>query len=79
MQRHVAKKYCYNKSSIKKIMGEENMKTKEDKKNGQTLIFQNFPFWTYIQKIAHSLFGAWSFSLVHIHFTHVEGPKGFVN
>ena len=27
----------------------------------------------------HSLFGAWSFLLIHIGFTPCEGPKGFVN
>ena len=30
-------------------------------------------------KIAQSVFGAWSFLLVHICFTPNKGPKGFVN
>ena len=31
------------------------------------------------KKSTHSLFGAWSFLLVHICFTPNEGPKGIVN
>ena len=33
----------------------------------------------YLKKSPHSLFGAWSFLLVHIRFTPSEGAKGFVN
>jgi hypothetical protein len=37
-------------------------------------------FLGHILKIStHSLFGAWSFLLVHIWFTPSEGPKSFVN
>ena len=40
--------------------------------------FQKCPFWAYIfQKLAHSLFGAWSFFMVHIRCTPSEGPKAF--
>ena len=28
---------------------------------------------------AYPLFGAWAFLVVHIRFTLIEGPKGFVN
>ena len=57
---------------------EEKMKTRENK-SGQAKNFQNYPFWTYIEKKStHSLFGAWSFLLVHIQFTPREKPKGFV-
>ena len=36
---------------------------------------QNCPFRTSKKKIADSLFGAWSFIVIHIHFTSSEGPK----
>lgn len=44
----------------------------------------NFPgiflFEHILKKIAtYSLFGAWSFILVHIRFSPSEGPGGFVN
>jgi hypothetical protein len=31
-----------------------------------------------LKKLAHSLFGAWSFLLVHVRFTPSEEPKDFV-
>jgi hypothetical protein len=31
-----------------------------------------------LEKLAHSLFGVWSFLLIHMRFTPSEGPKGFV-
>ena len=44
------------------------------------VFFPNLFFWTYIIKLStRSLFGAWSFLLVHIWFTPSEGPKGLVN
>ena len=44
-------------------------------KNGQTWIFFKNAHFGGIFKKMHSLFGAWSFLLVHIRFT----PKRFVN
>jgi hypothetical protein len=41
--------------------------------------FQNYPFWAYTKKIRTFVFGAWSFLLVHIWFTPIEGSKDFVN
>jgi len=41
----------------------------------KTIIFEHI----YEKKSTHSLFGAWSFLLIHIHFTPSEGPKDFVN
>ena len=35
-------------------------------------------FGHILKRSAHSLFGAWSFLLIHIRFTPSEGPKGFV-
>ena len=56
------------------------MKTRQDKtKEWSNMIFLNYIFGHILKKYAHSLFGAWSFLLVHIGFTPSEGPKGFVN
>ena len=42
------------------------------------LIYIQLPFsWIFQKKSTHSLFGAWSFFLVHIRFTPCEGPKAF--
>ena len=44
------------------------------------VFFSKVPFLNIYQtKSMHSLFGAWSFLLVHIQFTPNEGPKDFVN
>ena len=41
--------------------------------------FSKEPFLgMYIRKLAHSLFGAWSYFLVHIRFTPSKEPKDFV-
>jgi hypothetical protein len=56
------------------------MKTRESKGMVRLEYFQNCLFWAYIEKkSAHSLFGAWSFLLVHIQFTPSERPIGSVN
>ena len=39
---------------------------------------QKYLFWHILKDSTHSLYGAWSFILVHIWFTLSEGPKGFV-
>ena len=55
--------------------GEEKMKTKE----WLDLIIANFHSWMdiHIWIQAHSLFGAWSFLLVHMQFTPRLTPHGF--
>ena len=59
------------------------MKTRKKTKYWSNFIFflQKLPFLNilFIKKLAHSLFGAWLFLLVHIRFTPSEGLKGFVN
>ena len=74
-------KCCYNKFFDGIFMGEEKMKTREDKKMTSSEFFfnQNYPFWACNWKSTHSLFGAQSFLLVRIQFTPSEGPKGFVD
>ena len=43
------------------------MKTREWSNLILFLIFPKPPFfWAYIKKLAHALFGAWSFLLVHV-------------
>ena len=42
------------------------------------LSFKSVVFEHLCKKPTHSVFGAWSFLLVHISFTPSEGPKGFV-
>ena len=58
--------------------GKEKMKTREWS-TFFFFFFQKCSFWTYIKKQAHSLFGAWSFLLVHFQFTPSEGSKDFDN
>jgi hypothetical protein len=63
------------------LLGEEKTKTREDEIMVKPDFFlpKNYHFGAYIKKNpAHSLFGAWSFLLVHIWFTPREEPKGFV-
>ena len=56
------------------------MKTRENKRMVKLEFFsQTALFGHILRKTAHSLFGAWSFLLVHIQFTPSKGPKGFVN
>ena len=73
----MTEKCCYNKILMKFLL------RSEEKWNGQTwcflFSFQYCPFWAYIKKKAHPLFGAWSFLLICIRFTPSEGPKGFIN
>ena len=48
----------------RKVGGEEWEKVKHEVNS------ENYPFWTYIKKkLACPLLGAWSFLLVHVHFT----------
>ena len=64
---------------MKKKLGEEKMKTREDKRMVKLdfiSIFLKTSFFEHM--LAHSLFGAWSFLLIHIRFKPSEGPKGFV-
>ena len=80
MQGPMVEKYSYNQFLINFFYGEEEMKTKKRQKYDQIwFFFQKCPFWTYIKKSTHSLFGAWSFLLVHIQFTPSEGLEAFVN
>ena len=56
------------------------MKTRENKRMVKLELFsQTALFGHILRKTAHSLFGAWSFLLVHIQFTPSKEPKGFVN
>jgi hypothetical protein len=55
------------------------MKTREDKKMVKLdFFFQNYLYGHISKKSTHSLFGAWSFLLVHIWFTPSEGCKIFI-
>jgi hypothetical protein len=61
-------------------LGRSENEDKRRQKNGQTWVFPKLRFLSnLLEKSTHSLFGAWSFFLVHIGFTPCEGPKGFVN
>jgi hypothetical protein len=81
----MAENCCYNKILMIFFVEEEKMKTRE----GKRMVKLKFLFFSSLFKTAimghvlknptHSLFGAWSFLLVHIWFTHSEGPKGSVN
>ena len=56
------------------------MKTREDKGIAKLELFsKSAPFGHILNKSTQSLFGAWSFLLVHIRFTPSEGPESFVN
>ena len=55
------------------VLGEEKMKTKEDKRVVKLYSFQNQHFRHIFKN------STWSFLLVHIRFALSEGPKGFVN
>ena len=56
------------------------MKTREDKRMVKLEFLSKLPFLDiYQNNSTRSFFGAWSFLLVHIHFTPGEGPEGFVN
>ena len=61
------------------IEGENNRKQKENPREWFKLIFfQYYCFCAYIKKKStRSLFGPWSFLLIHIQFTPSEGPKAF--
>ena len=74
----MTEKYCYN--NILMILFWGGGREDEDKIMVKLDFdfFQTFLYWG-IKKSTHSLFGAWSFLLVHIWFTHSEGPKDFVN
>jgi hypothetical protein len=75
----MTKKCCYN-NNFNEFIGEEMMRTRDDKRMVKIDFFSKLPFLEHIlKKITHSHFGAWSFLLIHIWFTHGEGPKGFVN
>jgi hypothetical protein len=64
-QEPTVEKYCYN-NILMNFLGRERKQRRQEK--GQTC-----PFWAYIwKKSIHSLFGAWSFLLVHIWFTPSE-------
>ena len=61
-QRPMTKKTVINVNEIH--IGKEKMKTREDMRMVKLyFISQNFLLWAYIKKIAHLLFGAWSFLL----------------
>jgi hypothetical protein len=73
----MAKKCYYNKLIMIFFRGRED----EDKiMVKHDFFFKMANFWTYIRrkKSTHSLFGPWSFLLIHIRFTPSEGPNGFV-
>ena len=80
-QGHMIEKYCHNILFHEFLWGKKRWRQEKTKEWSNLIIisFQNFPFWTYIKKSAHSLCDAWSFLLVHIWFTLSEGPKGFAN
>ena len=75
----MGEKCCYNEI-IMIFSGEKKTKTKEDKRMVKLEFLSKLPFLDiYQKKSTRSFFGAWSFLLVHIHFTPSEGPEGFVN
>ena len=58
------------------------MKTGKDKRMVKldfSFLFKSAFLGRILEKSAHSLFGAWSFLLIHIWFTPSEGSQGFVN
>ena len=58
----MVEKYCCNKKFNEFIFGEENVKTREDKRMVKLELFQKWPFWKYL-KINQ-----------HMQFTPNEGP-----
>ena len=72
----VENKCCYNKKNLLNFVWE---KEDEDKRVVKPELFSKLPFSDmYQKKPARSLFGAWSFPLVHIQFTPSEEPKEFI-
>ena len=72
----MAKKCYYDSIFLRIFLGEEKMKTREDKRmvKLELFFFQNCPFWAYTKKTPKSLFGAWSsWSTFSLHL--VRGPK----
>ena len=56
--------------------GEEKMKTRGNKRSVTLdFFFQVFLFGAFKKKTNRQINSAWSFLLVHIHFTPSEGPK----
>jgi hypothetical protein len=51
--------------------GEEEERVKHETK------ILELSFLGYVKESSHPLFGAWSLLLVHVWFTHSEGPNGF--
>ena len=73
----MVEKCCHYKFWI--YIWKEKMKTREDKRMVKLEFFKTTIFGHILKKWAHSLFGAWSFLLVHIQYTPSENSKGFVN
>ena len=76
----ITKKYCYNEILVNVLWGRED-EAKRRQRNGQTWFFfllKTALFGHILKESAHSLFGAWSFLLVHIRFTPSERPEDFV-
>ena len=72
----MAQKYRCNLLFNEYIFGEEKMRTREDKRMVKHESFKTSRSGHILKdKLAHSLFGAWSFPLVHIRFTSNEGPQ----
>ena len=63
------------------FLGEEKTKIRKDQRMVKLdfFSFKTILFGHILKMSTRSLFGAWSFLLVHIRFTPSEGPKGFVN
>ena len=78
----MVEKYHHTKFIMKCFLGEEKMKTNEDKKMVKLAFFSSKTAVFRLilkKKSTQSLFDAWSFLLVHIRFSPSEEPKNFVN
>ena len=74
----MAEKYYYNKN-LTILLGEEKMKTSEDKRMVKLeFFFKTASFGHILKKSAQLFFDAWSLLWVHVRFTLSEGPKNFV-
>ena len=75
----MAENLCYNKI-LMIFFWEKKMNTREVKRwSNLIFFFESVLFGHILKNSAHSLFGAWSYLLVHIWFTPSEGQEGFVN
>ena len=71
---HMTENYCRNEFLMKFLRG----KRRQKRVKLDFFFIKIALFGHILEKIAHSLFCAWSFLLIHSQFTPSEGPKGSV-